>query len=146
MNFSHMNKSDGQDKTVASVPSFANKARLVFKWLAWIFAIGIAVQVLFAGMALFYNNNFWTMHTKFADYISLLPILMFGASFIAQLPASLRAQSAALIGMIVLIALSAMYSSNIGWVASLHPVIALFLFFRTMAIIRLTNELMKTER
>ncbi len=52
---------------------------------------------------------------------------------------------AMLVGMIILLAWSAMFSSAIGWLASLHPVIALLLFFRTMAVIRQTVELSKLD-
>ncbi|MCC3372061.1 DUF6220 domain-containing protein [Cohnella sp. REN36] len=124
----------------------AHRASVFFKWLAWIFAVGILVQVLFAGMALFYDTKHWTDHSSFATYISLVPVLMLVTAFAARLPTKLRAQTGMLIGMIVLIVWSAMFSSEIGWFAALHPVIALLLFFRTMAIIRLTAEWMKSER
>lgn len=126
--------------------NMVTKMLVIFKWLAWIFAIGIVVQVLIAGMALFEDAKHWTGHSSFAEYISIIPVLMLVTVFIGRLPAALRAQTGMLIGMIILIALSAMFRSDIGWLASLHPVIALLLFFRTMTVIRLTAELSKANR
>jgi len=120
-------------------------ARIALKGLAWIFAISLLIQIGLAGLALFQDSGYWSGHMGFARYIALLPVLMLIVSFIAKMPGSIRTQIAALLGMIVLIFLSAMLASKIGWLSALHPVIATLLFFRTMAVLRQTDERMKNE-
>ncbi|MEW9700421.1 DUF6220 domain-containing protein [Paenibacillus sp. SI8] len=120
-------------------------AHFIFKLLAWIFAISILIQVLLAGLALFGDAIPWSSHASFARYFSILPVLMLAASFIAKSPASLRIQIIALIGMIVLMFVTAIFSSKIGFLSALHPVIAVFLFFRTMAIIRQSGVLIQAK-
>lgn len=140
MNAVHPQSNAVFSKKENSLSPLARKARVAFTWLSWIFAAGIVVQVLLAGMALFYDADRWADHARAADFVSVIPVLMLAASFVARLPKVIRLQTGALIGMIALIVLCAMFASEIGWLASLHPVIALFLFFRTMAVIRLTKE------
>jgi hypothetical protein len=90
-------------------------ARIVFKLLAWIFAVFILIQVFLAGLALFWNSDQWASHTGFSRILMIPPILMLVTSFIARLPASIRLYSAGLIGMLILIAVSANLSSELGF-------------------------------
>lgn len=121
--------------------SFIRNAGHVFKGLAWIFAAAILGQVFLAGLALFLDPSHWVRHAEFARYFSFVPILMLAVSFIARLPAPLRLQSAVLIGLVILLALSGLFSSAIGYLSAFHPVLALFLFFRTMNLIRRYDSL-----
>ncbi|WNQ12844.1 DUF6220 domain-containing protein [Paenibacillus aurantius] len=112
----------------------------LFKGLAWLFAIGLVLQAWLAGLALFHHAGYWSTHGRFAEGISVLPFLMLLISFAARLPHNIRTQTGMLAGMVLLIALSAMLPGEVGWLAAFHPVIALFLFFRTMAILRVIHE------
>lgn len=106
------------------------------KALAWVFAICLIAQAFLAGLAVFSDAARWTEHSRFADGFAVLPLIMLIIVMAAKLPAAIRAQCAALVGMIVLMFVSALFSNQIGWLAAIHPVIAIFLFFRTMALIR----------
>lgn len=119
-------------------------ARSVFKALAWIFALCILIQVFLAGLALFWNSDQWSSHTGFSRLLMILPVLMFMVSFIARLPNSLRLRSAGLIGLVILIAVCANLPSEVGYLAALHPVIAIALFLETMSIAR-TRALSNAE-
>ncbi|MCD9021966.1 DUF6220 domain-containing protein [Cohnella silvisoli] len=123
-----------------------NKASIVFKWLAWIFTVCILIQVFLAGLALFWNSEQWASHTGFSRILMIPPILMLVTSFIARLPVSLRLKSAGLIGMLILMGVSANLSSEMGYLSALHPVIALMLFWGTMSIARKTDALIKAKQ
>lgn len=119
------------------------RARLVFKAMVMIFAICILIQVFLAGLALFWNSAQWASHTGFAKLLIIVSILILAISFIARLPLSLRLRSAGLLGIIILIAVSAKLPSGIGYLSALHPVLALMLFFGTVSLVRKTDALTK---
>ncbi|MBD0378687.1 DUF6220 domain-containing protein [Paenibacillus sedimenti] len=118
-------------------------ARLVFKAIAWIFAICILIQVFLAGLALFWNSAQWASHAGFSRLLIIVPILMLVVTFVARLPLSLRLRSAGLIGIIILIVVSAKLPSGIGYLSALHPVLAFMLLGATISIARKTQALAK---
>jgi hypothetical protein len=111
-----------------------HRALLVLMWIARIFALGIVVQVFLAGLALFVDTANWAAHSNFPRYFAFLPILMILLSFIARLPVTYRVKSIQLFAMIILMFLTAILSSKIGFLSALHPVIALALFWNTMTV------------
>lgn len=127
------------------VSPFVRRARVFFKWLAWIFAAAVLIQVYFAGAALFADSAHWALHELFASYFSAIPVLMFVVSLIAKVPTSVQVQCAVLILLIILMILTGIFASKIGYLSALHPVIALFLFFRTMNAIRQVDALIKAK-
>jgi hypothetical protein len=130
---------------IVSLSPLVLRARIVFKWLAWIFTGCILIQVFLAGLALFWNSNQWANHTGFSRILMIPPILMLVTSFIARLPVSLRLYSAGLIGILILMGVTAKLSSEMGYLSALHPVIALMLFWGTMSIARKTDAIIKTK-
>jgi hypothetical protein len=112
------------------------RMQLVFKWMAWICAIGILLQVFLAGLSLFWENSYWASHQAFSRVVTILPLLMLVTSFIARLPVSIRLRSAGLVGMIILMTVTANLSSGVAYLSALHPVIAVVLFLETVSIAR----------
>ncbi|MBS4172164.1 DUF6220 domain-containing protein [Bacillus sp. FJAT-49736] len=121
-------------------------ARIVFKAMVRIFAICILIQVFLAGLALFWDSSQWVSHTGFAKLLIIVSILIFVISFIARLPHSLRLRSAALIGIIILMAVIAKLPSGIRYISALHPVLALMLFFGTVSLSRKTDAILKAKK
>lgn len=113
--------------------------RRVFKAMVWIFAIGILVQVFLAGLALFWNPAQWASHMGFSRILIMIPVLMLVVSFVARLPLSLRLRSGGLIGIVILLAVSAHLPAAIGYLSALHPVIAILLLVETLSIVRKTQ-------
>lgn len=113
----------------------------IYRWLSIIFALCIALQVFLAGLAVFSDASHWEDHVSFVRYFSLIPVVMLVLAIIGRTPA-LRMHSLALIFMIVLMFLTAIFDSNIGLLSALHPVIALMLFWRTFDTIQLSKKLM----
>ncbi|WP_211246725.1 DUF6220 domain-containing protein [Cohnella pontilimi] len=121
------------------------KARIVFTWLARLFAVCIMIQVFLAGLALFWDSARWASHTGFAKFLMIPPILLLITSLVARLPLSLRLRSAGLIGMIALMFVTAKLSSNIGYLAALHPVIAMIMLGQTLSIARMSHALQNSN-
>ncbi|OOC57580.1 DUF6220 domain-containing protein [Paenibacillus ihbetae] len=111
-------------------------ARVGFLLLAWLFSASVALQVFLAGLALFVDSSNWSSHMSFARYFSFLPLLMAVLARTARLPSRLIWRCIGLFGMILGLFLTAIFSSRIGGLAALHPVIALLLFWVSLDIIR----------
>ncbi|MCM3781960.1 DUF6220 domain-containing protein [Neobacillus mesonae] len=73
---------------------------------------------------------------SFARYFSFLPLLMAVLARTARLPSRLIWRCVGLFGMILGLFLTAIFSSRIGGLAALHPVIALLLFWASLDMIR----------
>ncbi|MFF2445714.1 DUF6220 domain-containing protein [Neobacillus sp. NPDC058068] len=130
---------------VTNLSPLVVRARMVFKAMLRIFAICILIQVFLAGLALFWDAAQWTSHIGFAKLLIIVSILIFVISFIARLPLSFRLRSAGLIGIIILIAVSAKLPSGIRYLSALHPVLALMLFFGSVSLAQKTDALMKAK-
>ncbi|WP_307476372.1 DUF6220 domain-containing protein [Paenibacillus harenae] len=111
-------------------------ARTIFIVLTWLFAGSILLQVFFAGLALFVDSSNWLAHVSFARFFGLLPLMMIALALIARLPKKTLWRCAGLFGMIIGLFLTAIFSSQIGILSALHPLIALLLFWNCMVIIR----------
>lgn len=135
---------NGNESEVGLSP-FVVRARLVFKAMVMLFAICILIQVFLAGLALFWNSAQWASHSGFARLLIIVSVLILATSFIAKLPLSLRLRSAGLFGIIVMIAVSAMLPSDIGYLSALHPVLAVMLFFGAVSLVRKTDALSKAR-
>ncbi|WP_156157921.1 hypothetical protein [Gordoniibacillus kamchatkensis] len=73
----------------------------------------------------------------------IVSILILVISFFARLPLAIRLRSAGLIGIIILMAVIAKLPSGIGYVAALHPVLAIMLLRESISIARKTDGLAK---
>ncbi|MEH7353500.1 DUF6220 domain-containing protein [Neobacillus drentensis] len=131
---------------ITNLSPLVTRARMVFKAMVRIFAICILIQVFLAGLALFWDSAQWASHTGFARLLIIGSILILVISFIARLPLSLQLRSAGLIGIIILIAVSAILPSGIGYLSALHPVLALMLFFGTVSLAKRTDALKKEKK
>ena len=89
-----------------------------------------------AGFAQFVDSAQWGTHGSFAMYFAPIPALIFILSFPARLPKSIKIKSLVLIGLILLIFATAVFSAEIGFAAAVHPVISLGLFLNAMLIMR----------
>lgn len=122
--------------TRSLLPADAQYARLGFSILNVLFSICIAVQVFLAGFALFVDSTQWGTHGNFAMYFAPIPVLLFILSFPARLPNGIKIKSLMLIGLILLIFATAVFSEEIGFAAAALPVISLGLFLNAMLMMR----------
>ncbi|MFG1731206.1 DUF6220 domain-containing protein [Paenibacillus sp. 843] len=111
-------------------------SRASFIVLTLIFSVSVALQVLIAGMALFVDPGSWAAHVSFARYFAFVPLIMAIMAWIGGLSRRLLRRSIGLFGMVIGMFLTAVFSSQIGFLSALHPVIALMLFWGSVDIIR----------
>jgi putative tricarboxylic transport membrane protein len=110
--------------------------RFFFALFGLIFVVCIIVQVFLAGMAVFVDQD-WEPHTTFIHMFEFVPIIMFAVSFIGRVPQAIRWSSLGLFVMILLQYVTAKAFSGV-WLAALHPVIAVLLFWTAMRIVKPT--------
>ncbi|WP_051353066.1 DUF6220 domain-containing protein [Thalassobacillus devorans] len=104
----------------------------MFALLAMLFFVCILIQVLLAGAALFVEHSMWETHSTFIHVFEFIPLLLFILSFFSGIPKWLRWQSAGLYIMIVLQYITITIAAPLPYLAVLHPVIALILFWRSL--------------
>lgn len=107
-------------------------SRKLFFYIAVVFVLCVAIQVFFAGYAIFVDPVKWSTHVFFVKVIEFLPIIMLIISFMGKLPKILRWQS---LGLFLLIFL--MYATaNIPAAGAFHPVVALLMFWLSIAVVK----------
>lgn len=115
---------------------FYRAAYYGFIVLAWLFTVSVAVQVLFAGLALFFDSGYWRSHAGFARFAAVLPLMMIMLAWGGRLHASWIRRSVGLLGITIAMFLTAVLSARIEAVSALHPVLALMLFSVSMSVLR----------
>ncbi|MDC0764946.1 MULTISPECIES: DUF6220 domain-containing protein [Brevibacillus] len=115
--------------------------RYMFIVLAWVFFAFIIVQVSLAGLGLFVNGEHWELHRTLAHYFAWIPVGMLVLSFLGKLPVHLRWICLGLYLMIVAQFLTVIYSSHLGILSALHPVIALFLSWGSLSTVKHSHNL-----
>lgn len=101
---------------------------LFFAMLA-LFSACILIQVFLAGLAIFVEPVYWVRHTMFVRFFELIPILMVVLALIGRLPRRWIWQSVALLFLIFLMYFSANIGSTYPYMAALHPVLAIVMFW-----------------
>jgi hypothetical protein len=99
-------------------------ARYVFLGLVWLYVAAFLYQVYLAGSALFSSGGFQP-HRDLGWILHLVPVLLLIAAAIARVGSRLIWWTAAL-----LVGLRA----DLPWVAALHPVLALLIFWLSAVI------------
>lgn len=103
-------------------------ARRGYALFAGTFVVGVLVQVYLAGMAVFMDPTYWSLHTTLVHVLELIPAIMLAFAFPGRLPRKMKLLP---VGLFVLIIVQ--YATAIGFsgtvVAALHPVNALAMFW-----------------
>ena len=110
--------------------------RNTFLLLAWLFTASIALQVLFAGLALFDDASNWTRHASFARYFAFIPLVLALLGWVGRMPKPVIWRSIGLFGIVLGLFITAILASRIDMLSALHPVLALLLFNGSISLIR----------
>ncbi|HEX7057075.1 MAG TPA: DUF6220 domain-containing protein [Bacilli bacterium] len=110
--------------------------RIIFCVLAILFGICVLIQVFLAGLAIFYGPDNWSRHTSFIHLFEYLPILMFILSFFGRIKGAARWLSFGLILLIMVQYATVKGLPEVGYLAALHPVVALLIFWAAIVVIR----------
>ncbi len=125
---------DGVRVSGQGLPARVRWARTGYALLASAFLACVVVQVFFAGLGVFVAPENWAWHANFVHLFEWLLPFMILAAFLGRLPRALKWQP---VGMLALIALQ-YTTANLGrgFVAALHPVVALLIFWTAIVAAR----------
>jgi hypothetical protein len=110
--------------------------RRAFIVLAWLFASCVAIQVFFAGLAIFNGPTWWGTHTAFVHAFEFLPLLMLIAAFVGNLPARAKWLSLAAFALIGVQFALVELARSLPALGALHPVNALLIFWLAISLAR----------
>lgn len=117
-------------------------SRIIYRIAAWLFFVGVVVQVFLAGLALFAPTvSSWTNHVGFGYLVGyvLLPLIVF--AFIGRLPRSIKIQMGVLL-LLYIIQLTLIYlRGSAPIISALHPVNAMLLFWFSLRHARQSQSL-----
>ena len=104
-------------------------SRIIYLLLGVLFAIGVIMQVMLAGMATFINGLHWARHSMLIHAFGFnIPLFMLVAAFIGKMPRFAYWQVFGSLLLIFLLYFTANMRGALPIVAALHPVIAMILF------------------
>lgn len=118
------------DRSVAGAdaPTLALRARAAYRWVAWLFAACVLVQVFLVGMELFEATSDASLHRNFAYlYGWLLPVLLVLAK-VGRLSSRMFAGTAVLLVLYAVQTILPALSKAIPVLGPLHAINALALF------------------
>jgi hypothetical protein len=108
-------------------------ARYVFLGLVWLYVAAFLYQVYLAGSALFSSGGFQP-HRDLGWILHLVPVLLLIAAAIARVGSRLIWWTAALLVVQFIQPILPGLRADLPWVAALHPVLALLIFWLSAVI------------
>ncbi|MGP4106362.1 DUF6220 domain-containing protein [Virgibacillus sp. L01] len=114
--------------------------------LSLLFFICVVIQVFLAGIATFVNYGNWELHTTFIHYFEFTPIIMLFLSFFVSLPKEIRWDYAGLYLLIIMQYVTTQLTASAPFVAAIHPVIAMVLFWRSLVTVKATMEMIQKNK
>jgi len=118
-------------------------ARWLYLGLVWLYVVGIVVQVLLAGAALFGTGTSFEPHRSLGYILHLVPILLLIVGALSRVGRRVLLRNLALAVVQFIQPLLPMLQGNAPWVAALHPVLALAVFWLGLT---LANEAFRLVR
>ena len=118
-------------------------ARWLYLGLVWLYVVGIVVQVLLAGAALFGTGTSFEPHRSLGYILHLVPILLLIVGALSRVGRRVLLWNLALAVVQFIQPLLPMLQGNAPWVAALHPVLALAVFWLGLT---LANEAFRVVR
>ncbi|MEO8510497.1 MAG: DUF6220 domain-containing protein [Chloroflexota bacterium] len=104
-------------------------ARYAFVGLAWLFLVGIVVQVFFIGLALFAGSENLESHVTLGWILHMIPIVILIAAALARPGRRTVLLAAALAVTVFIVPILATLRDSSDVIAALHPVGALLAFY-----------------
>ena len=100
--------------------------RMVYAVMAWLFVVGVAVQVFFAGMAVVARQWPWTNHINLGHSLAGPLLIMLVMAYLGKLPGRMKRLTWLLFGIYILQADVLIFMRVAApALSALHPVLAL---------------------
>ena len=111
-------------------------ARYVFAGLAWLFLVGVVVQVFFIGLGLFAGSRNIELHVTLGWILHLAPLLILAAAALARAGRRRILEAAALAAVVFAVPILAILRDDAPVFTALHPVGAIFAFWLAIVVAR----------
>ena len=118
-------------------------ARYGYVALAWLFLVGVVVQVFFIGLALFAGRENLDLHVSLGWILHLAPVLVLGAAALARAGRPRILMAAALTVVVLIVPILATLRETSPVIAALHPVGATLAFGLAVVVARQSLEFMR---
>ena len=129
------------------IGSFARVMRVLFVVFAWLFVLGILVQVFLAGLNIFAPSSSitWNLHINFAHLIEYLPLLMIICALLGRFPRTIWLWSLLLLAQFALqyVFIEVPPRINLLVLSAFHPVNALVMFWVSIHVAWRASKLLK---
>lgn len=117
-------------------------ARYAFAGFAWLFFVGVVVQVFLAGVGLFRAGSMEN-HVNLGWILHLVPLVILLLAWGAGADRRTMWHAAALFVVTFFQPIAATMRSDMPWVAAFHPVLALGIFWLSLAVARQSVPLLR---
>ena len=119
--------------------------RMAYAVMAWLFLVGVAVQVFFAGMAVVARQWPWTNHINLGHALAGPLLIMLVTMYLGKLPGRVKRLTWLLLGIYVLQADVLIFMrAVVPALSALHPVLALADFALGLALARQAMPLVRS--
>lgn len=121
-------------------------SRTIYMAMAWLFVVGVAVQVFFAGMTVVARQWGWDNHISLGHMLALPLIVMLITAYTGRLPGRMKRLTWLLFGVYVLQADVLIFlRASAPVLSALHPVLALVDFALGFALARQATAVRTVE-
>ena len=103
-------------------------ARYAYLVLAWVFLVGLVIQVFLIGLGLFSDPGAVELHVTLGYILHLFPLLIVIAAAVARAGRRRILQALALAAIVFVVPLLPLLRDSVPVLAALHPVGALLAF------------------
>jgi hypothetical protein len=118
-------------------------ARYAYLALAWLFLVGVVLQVFFIGLALFVGSENFALHRDFGYILQLVPLLVLIAALVARAGRTRILQAASLVAVIVVFPTLPLFRDSAPVIAAFHPIGALLGFWIGIVVVRGASSLLR---
>ena len=120
-------------------------ARAAYLVLAWMFLVGVVLQVFFIGLGLFAGSENVALHVNLGWILHLAPILVLLAAAASRAGRRRILEALALAAVVFVVPILATLRADLPVLAALHPVGALLAFWLAIVVVRGASSLRPPE-
>jgi hypothetical protein len=115
--------------------------RIAYRIVAWLFVAAVISQVFLAGLSLFASAANWGAHSEFGYSLGFLALLLVVLAILGRVPRAIGRWLALLCVVYAIQTILPALRVGAPWVAALHPVNALAVFWIALTHARRASEI-----
>lgn len=122
-------------------------ARTIYTSAAWLFVVGVLLQVFLAGMVVVARQLSWTNHISVGHFLAVPLLFMLVTMYLGRFPRPIKTQTWVLFGVYVIQAdILIFLRLTAPLLSALHPVLALVDFALCYALARQAMTISREEK